>query len=323
MSRIHRIALLTALASGACAPSALAANEPTTVIRTSAQPVFNEGYFQSPQGAKVTFDALMSDPGGGSNVTKVEFDLNGNGVYDYTSTNVLDQASWTYSELGPRRTIKARVTNTFGKTDEAEIKLHVNPAPKPALAFNPQPATAGKPVVLDGSGSTDDEGGLTYRFDVDGSGTFGAAQASPKLTHTYATAGTKTVRIKVIDRFGQENVLNRDLVVQPAPAAATPTPTPAPTTTPAATPVTRILSTRVRLSGKRVILALTCDGQAPCAGELVLAGAGRARYEVDPGARIGVRVTINKKTRKRIKRRGSVTTTATAGATTATVTIVK
>ena len=123
MPRIHRILLAATAALGVCAPNALAA--PTAVIDTSATPItcgqaLCVGYVTSP-GVSVGFGALYSDPGPGSdNITKVEFDLNGNGTYDYTSTDPLRVARWTFQAPARDVTIKLRVTNTAGQTDEAK-----------------------------------------------------------------------------------------------------------------------------------------------------------------------------------------------------------
>lgn len=311
MNRTHRIALLTAVAAGACAPAALAANEPIVNIRTSAQRVLAEGLWVTPDGAKVTYDTVMSDPGGGSNITKVEFDLDGSGSYEWSSTDPLKQASWTYFyNAGPARTIKARLTNTFGKTGETSIKLKVNAYPKPTLDL-PVDAVAGEPVVLDGSASTDDEGGLSFAFDPEGTGTFGTPQPQAMLRHTFAQPGTYTVRLAVTDRYGLVNVVNRDITVR--------APTPS---------VTRVTGTTARLAGKLVPVAIACEGQTRCAGTLRLASRGEAKftplaYDIAGGATATLQVPANKKARQRIRRPGGLATTATGAGPATAITVTR
>jgi PKD repeat protein len=308
--RILHIAALTALATGACAPNALAFGEPTADIDTSAKPVFNQGYFWAPAGEKVFFNAFHSKAGGfGATIKKIEFDLNGNGIYDYTSTNPLPSASWTFQAPGRYVTIKLRVTNSFDKTDVASLKLRVNPAPTPDLSVPNQPVTAGEQVLLDGTASTDDEAGLSYAFDPEGDGTYTAYQPSPVYLHTYTQAGGYAVRMKVRDRFGLESVATRGLQVNAAPVA-TPTPSPTPSPTPEAdttAPELSLLTESARLTGKRVALTLGCPvGETRCIGDVTLAKGGRATVDLAGGTTQTIKVSVKKKARKRIKRRGSV-----------------
>ena len=76
--------------------------------------------------------------------------------------------------------------------------------PKATLKVAPNPATAGKSVKFDGSASTDSLAPISaYNWDLDGNGTFEThTGASPKLNHTYHSAGKRRVRLRVIDANG-------------------------------------------------------------------------------------------------------------------------
>jgi glucose/arabinose dehydrogenase len=71
------------------------------------------------------------------------------------------------------------------------------------------PTTGGAPlaVAFNGSGSTDadpaDQGLLTYQWDFTNDGTFDATGVT--ASHTYATAGTYTARLRVTDTLGVTN----------------------------------------------------------------------------------------------------------------------
>jgi hypothetical protein len=306
MSRIHRIAIITALATGVCAPNALAA--PTAKLETSAKPVFNQGYYVTPANTKVFFNAAHSTAGGFyRRITKVEMDLNGNGIYDYTSTDPIPSGSWTFQGPGRYVTIKLRVTNNFGQTDEDSLTLRINTPPSATLAVPDRPVITGDPVLLDASTSTDDEAGLNYAFDPEGDGTFLPWQSTPTLQHIYTQPGGYVVAAKVMDRFGLEsNVSMRGLQVN------------APDTT---APLMRFVTTTSTLAGKLAAFTVECPAEEiRCTGTFSLAPVGNAKFspatfDVAGGAQQTVTVTANKKARKRIKRRGSLTTIATATAT--------
>jgi len=107
----------------------------------------------------------------------------------------------------------------------------INDAPLAHATVAPNPAHAGETVVLDGSGSTDEEtsaGDLAYSWDFgDGTAPTGESRANFEASHVYATAGVYTATLTVKD---PEGLADTDSVVvevdDTAPvAAATATPT--------------------------------------------------------------------------------------------------
>jgi hypothetical protein len=91
--------------------------------------------------------------------------------------------------------------------------------PTAALSAAPNPVTAGKPVAFDGSASTDSATGIAgYSWDLDGNGTFETSTGStPKVTRAYASAGKRTVRLRVVDLNGDLSDASVALTVNPAP----------------------------------------------------------------------------------------------------------
>lgn len=103
----------------------------------------------------------------------------------------------------------ARDANLPGGSTEAAVWDFVNThyrAPVAALTASPTSGAATLAVTLDGSGSTSLDGILEYAFD-NGSGSFGAWQSTATLDVSFATAGTKTVRLKVRDWAERESTV--------------------------------------------------------------------------------------------------------------------
>jgi PKD repeat protein len=77
----------------------------------------------------------------------------------------------------------------------------VDEAPTARLRVDPRRIAPGGSVTADASGSSDDVGIATYRFDWgDGTSTTGAV---PTASHTYASPGVYHVRLLVTDVAGQ------------------------------------------------------------------------------------------------------------------------
>lgn len=106
-----------------------------------------------------------------------------------------------------------------------------NTAPVARFVSNPSAPTTLDPMVLDASGSTDDQGAglLLYRWDWDGDGVFDTAFASlPTVIHRFNLSGPKTVVLEVKDAFGASgratNTFAVALVEDPGYPSATNTP---------------------------------------------------------------------------------------------------
>src|SRR5690606_24860323 len=86
------------------------------------------------------------------------------------------------------------------------IAILPNQPPRAALA-GPRVAYTGLPVSLDASGSSDDEGIRSYRFEP-GDGEV-VETAEPEVSHTYSTPGTYQARVTVDDGEGCEPLADR------------------------------------------------------------------------------------------------------------------
>jgi PKD repeat protein len=115
----------------------------------------------------------------------------------------------------------------YGFTDVA------NGPPTAAPSFRPSAPRAGEPVTFDGSASFDDitsPNGLTYDWDFDGDGAFDGSGQS--ISHTFLTAGTHQVTLRVTDSGGKTDSATMPVTV----LAPTPSPSPTPSPTQVITP---------------------------------------------------------------------------------------
>ena len=94
-----------------------------------------------------------------------------------------------------------------------------NGAPTAVLAAAPTSGLAPLTVSLDGTGASDPDAGdtiasYTFRF---GDGSTPVTQSSPKISHTYSSAGTYHASVTVTDSRGAEstNAAGRDITVTP------------------------------------------------------------------------------------------------------------
>lgn len=94
--------------------------------------------------------------------------------------------------------------------------------PQPVLSANPSNAKVGQTVTFDGSGSSDDEGVVAYRFTF-GDGASSGWTSSPSVQHVYAEPGAYTVTLDVRDLKGltSKQPAQVSLAVGPAPGEPT------------------------------------------------------------------------------------------------------
>jgi YD repeat-containing protein len=179
-------------------------------------------------GATVSFDAsASSDPDG--TIAKYEWDLDGNGSYE-TDTGTTASTTKTYATAG-ERTIGLRVTDDSGTAATTTRVLTVdNSLPQASFTATPNPVSTGAVANFDASGSADPDGSIVkYEWDLDGNGTYETnTGATASTTKTYATAGERTVGLRVTDDSGSAATTTRVLTVEKAvePYSATVTATP-------------------------------------------------------------------------------------------------
>ncbi len=178
----------------------------------------NGGFTISQNPAKtnttLTFDASASnDPDG--TIAKYEWDLDGNGTFE---TNSGSKATTTrsYSAEG-EYTVRLRVTDNGGATDTAVRTLTIinNLPPTASFTTSPTFVKKGEPISFDASSSKDPDGSVAkYEWDFDGNGTYETSGGSnPVISHSYATAGTYTVGLRVTDNGGKTATTTRSVSV--------------------------------------------------------------------------------------------------------------
>jgi hypothetical protein len=258
-------------------------------------------------GQTVTYNASAStgDPGLTGNY---EWDLDGDGTFEKTTTT--PTVATSYSTLGTR-TVHVRVTDTNGWTSTAAFNEVVHRAPTAAFTVDPNPATTGQQVTFDGSSSTDDDPIAKYEWDLDGDGTFETdTQAVATTTKTFATAGTYTVRLRVTDDHGVQDVVSHTVTVNDPTTTGS-------STTDTTAPKMRISPRNAKLAKNgTVTLKVTCPkDEVTCTGTLRLAKVGKATFQAAGGQAAKVRLHVSKALRRAIRHGKRLHTTATATAT--------
>ena len=164
----------------------------------------------------VVFDAAAtSDPDDA--IVRHEWDLDGNGSYE-TDTGRISRTALSYSSPG-MRTIKLRVTDGQGHTNETTRPLSVTNAPIASFTVSPSPAQTGQMVSFNGSASSDPDGAIAkYEWDLDGNGSYETATGTTSTTsRSYPSPGTLSVRLRVTDNLGVTSETTRPLQVNAAP----------------------------------------------------------------------------------------------------------
>ena len=314
---------------------------PTIAASTSEGAVAEGG--SVPIGAEVTLDLAGSDLRGWP-VLEVDWDLDGD------TSNGSERDGFEVKERRPlltvdpatppppmtqRRTwdsadtytVRARILTSGGTaTVTRQIRVAAAPLPPTAALTGPAIGTAGTAVTFDASGSRANPDGsiaaLSYEWDFgDSAGAFTAGSA--RQSHTYAAAGTYSVRVRVTDTTNGRTAVSatRTIVVSRArdqdpvirdqdPVIRDPDPTPSDVTPPAIT----IRGATAIGSNGAFALQFGCPAtEASCSGtaELKTAAAVAAKAAAKKPAR---------RSKRRVLTLGRVTFTA-AGGRIATVTL--
>jgi sugar lactone lactonase YvrE len=109
---------------------------------------------------------------------------------------------------------------TIGEIENPARGMENNRPPAIAVSVNPeQPVILGQ-VTFDASGTTDDQDGLRFRWDLDGDGVFEMVWDDDAIvSKTYLAEGNVTVRAEVLDPWGETNrwerVIRVDSVIDP------------------------------------------------------------------------------------------------------------
>lgn len=157
------------------------------------------------------------DPDG--SLVSFEFDPEGDGSYlPPTSVIVLNH---NYPWAGTYQP-QVRVTDDEGATDTANTTvvldgLPVQHDPVAHLTASPQTGEAPLVVILDASGSTDEDSDITaYLWDLDGNGSFETSGgATPTYSHTFTDVGNQTVSVQVRDSRNASDTASTGIDVLP------------------------------------------------------------------------------------------------------------
>jgi len=106
-------------------------------------------------------------------------------------------------------TITAKVTDKYGGTAETSIDIQVKKDTTDPVADIVIDSQSGLDITVNGSGSTDNEGIVSYSWDF-GDGT---KKSGVTASHTYASGDTYTITLTVTDGAGLSNSTSIDVTL--------------------------------------------------------------------------------------------------------------
>lgn len=165
-------------------------------------------------GSSTTFDASASSGTNGAAITKYEWDLDGDGIFE-TDTGAVSSVSHSYATKAVVP-VGLRVTDSTLATDEIVFPLPVTVAPAGSFTVAPAAPMSLQPVTLDASASTDPDGMIVrYEWDLDGNGTFEIDQGNAAVLQSqFATSGARNVHLRVTDEIGARSIATMNVVVE-------------------------------------------------------------------------------------------------------------
>jgi hypothetical protein len=166
-----------------------------------------------------TFSAAGSSDDDGT-IVKYQWDLDGNGSFETTTTAPKATASFTQVGSLP---IAVRAVDDDGATSNvAQRTIIIHEPPTAKLSLSAPVALVGQSVTADGTASTDDNGLPSVDYDLDGDGTYETSGAGHPLgvAFSFQSVGTRTIRVRATDRFGATSTASQTVVVHRAPTAA-------------------------------------------------------------------------------------------------------
>lgn len=200
--------------------SALAAGEPCADLKATPT--------QVTEGGNVSFDASASRPAANATIASFQWDFDYDGTTfqpDLTTATATPPPTYAYSTPGVKRA-RVRVTDSENRFSDAQVTVTVCPAantPPIADYTTTAPGVVGAEQVFDASASSDPDpcGSVArYEWDFDGDGSFETDAATAKiLPHTFTSAGTVNVGLRVTDERGVSTTHRAPVVVTTRPTA--------------------------------------------------------------------------------------------------------
>ena len=146
---------------------------------------------------------------------------------DKGNTGSGQNSSYTYNKAGTY-TVTLTVTDDAGATATDTLSLNItspNQMPSARISLNPNTGAAPLQVNFNGSDSDDPDGSIAeWQWRVDDDTSMNGATAS----HTYASAGSYEVELRVVDNQGGESTATAMVTVTAAVSEPEPEPSPAP-----------------------------------------------------------------------------------------------
>lgn len=141
-------------------------------------------------------------------ITKFEWDFEGDGVYDWTSTTV---GITTHRYESPGNFLATfRVTDNDNNTGTASVLIRVKQAGAPTATASATPMQGMAPLTVSFSGSGTDTGGrvVRYEWDFEGDGVYDwSRNSSATVNFTYALAGVYRPTFRVTDNDGLTDIV--------------------------------------------------------------------------------------------------------------------
>jgi PKD repeat protein len=155
---------------------------------------------QNPQvplvGHQVNFSGQGSNDTGGS-IVAYAWDVDGDGFDDGSAVD----EQFSFSDAGTK-TVTLRVVDNNGATDEETVTFRVNTPPVAGEIFtSPEFPIKNQSIQLTSTAGDADGDALSYAWDLDNDGQFDDS-TSPSPTTSFATAGEKTIGLRVTDTGG-------------------------------------------------------------------------------------------------------------------------
>jgi PKD repeat protein len=163
-------------------------------------------------GQRVTFESTSTPPPTAS-LTSQQWDLDGDGSFDDGSGATV---TTSFPTPGPK-TVSLRVTDSDGGVDIASATVTVDAPPSASFEFFPTAPLAGDLVQFT-SLATDPDGPLVRQeWDLDNDGQFDDA-TGPVVSQRFASAGARTIALRVVDAHGATATAFSSVDVRPRPA---------------------------------------------------------------------------------------------------------
>ncbi|MFH1288064.1 MAG: PKD domain-containing protein [bacterium] len=148
----------------------------------------------------IAFEANAADADG--YITEYEWDFDGNG--DYETTTTWRRMTYLYNTAGVYNA-RVRVTDDYNSTavDSATVNvLSQNIAPTVTLTADTTYGTAPLPVHFTATAYDTDGTIMNYQWDFDGNSSYETTTTYNSIYHTFDSAGTYYVNVKVADNGG-------------------------------------------------------------------------------------------------------------------------